>query len=324
VKVTSSVLVRFRRVRARRNLTRTGSVGYKEGMATAQPGIFSLGTSTHLHLEFDVSASDQVLAAIARLREAATPIVGVNIVVGVAPRLWAQLAPEQAPIDVVEFEPIVGSDGYTMPASQHGLWVWLHGGATDGVFDLGRTALAELATCATLAAEQWSFAYGASQDLTGFEDGTENPPVDEAMTVAVIPSAQPCAGGSVALLQRWVHDLDGFAELEVAEQESVMGRTLHGSVELDESIQLDSSHVSRVVVEDDEGDELEVFRRSTPFGGVREHGLMFVAFSADQARLDRMLRRMAGAEDGVRDRLTEFSTPTAGAWYVVPPVELLS
>jgi hypothetical protein len=32
---------------------------------------------------------------------------------------------------------------------------------------------------------------------------------------------------------------------------------------------------------------------------------------------------MAGAEDGIRDRLTEFSTPTSGAWYVVPPVELL-
>jgi len=50
---------------------------------------------------------------------------------------------------------------------------------------------------------------------------------------------------------------------------------------------------------------------------------MFVAFSADRARLERMLRRMAGVEDGVRDRLTEFSTPTASAWYVVPPIELL-
>jgi putative iron-dependent peroxidase len=292
-------------------------------MATAQPGIFSLGTPTHLHLEFDVSAPDRVLAAVARIREAATPIVGVNVVVGVAPGLWAQLVPDQALTDVVGFQPIVGSDGYTMPASQHGLWVWLHGAATGGVFDLGRAAVGALAGCASLAAEQWAFSYGASQDLTGFEDGTENPPVDEAMTVAVIPSGQPCEGGSVALLQRWVHDLDGFGGLEVGEQEAIVGRTLHGSVELDESVQLDSSHVSRVVVEDDDGEELEVFRRSAPFGGMQEHGLMFVAFSADQGRLDRMLRRMAGAEDGVRDRLTEFSTPTAGAWYVVPPVELL-
>ena len=83
------------------------------------------------------------------------------------------------------------------------------------------------------------------------------------------------------------------------------------------------SHVSRVVLEDDNGDELEVFRRSTAFGGVREHGLMFLAFSADRDRLQRMLQRMAGNDDGVRDRLTEFSTPVRSAWYYAPPLESL-
>jgi putative iron-dependent peroxidase len=78
-----------------------------------------------------------------------------------------------------------------------------------------------------------------------------------------------------------------------------------------------------VVIEDESGEELEIFRRSTAFGGVQEHGLMFLAFSADRARLQRMLRRMAGADDGVRDRLTEFSTPKRSAFYVAPPVDLL-
>jgi hypothetical protein len=32
---------------------------------------------------------------------------------------------------------------------------------------------------------------------------------------------------------------------------------------------------------------------------------------------------MAGGEDGVRDRLTEFSTPVASAWYFAPPIDLL-
>ena len=49
----------------------------------------------------------------------------------------------------------------------------------------------------------------------------------------------------------------------------------------------------------------------------------FVAFSADRARLERMLHRMAGLEDGVRDQLTEFSTPTGAAWYYAPPSDLL-
>lgn len=66
-----------------------------------------------------------------------------------------------------------------------------------------------------------------------------------------------------------------------------------------------------------------MFRRSTSFGGVIEHGLMFLAFSADRARLQRMLERMAGTEDGVRDHLTEFSTPVASAWYLAPPIDIL-
>ena len=307
---------------ARGNRTRTGAVGYKEGMATAQPGSFSLGTSTHLHLEFDVSAPDRVLAAVAQIRQAATPSVGVNIVGGFAPRLWDQLVPGQARSDVAEFEPIEGSDGYSMPASQHGVWVWLHGGSTDGVFDLGRTALAELAGCASLASEQWSFSYRASQDLTGFEDGTENPPVHEAPEVASIPDG-PCAGGSIVLLQRWVHDLETFDAKSLADQEKVFGRTKADSIELDDADADPGSHVQRVVIEDDRGEELEVWRRSTPYGTLAEHGLMFLAFSQDRDRLQQQLERMAGVDDGVLDLVTTYSTPVASAWYLAPPVELI-
>ena len=123
------------------------------------------------------------------------------------------------------------------------------------------------------------------------------------------------------LLQRWVHDLAAFNALDVDERERVIGRTLADSTELTESQQPTNSHVSRVVIEDEEGDELGIFRRSTAFGGVREHGLMFVAFSADIARLQRMLQRMAGAEDGVRDRLTKYSSPQSSGWYFTPPVD---
>src|SRR6185295_16830380 len=113
--------------------------------------------------------------------------------------------------------------------------------------------------------EQGCFSYLASQDLTGFEDGTENPPLDEAIEVATTD------GDSVVLLQKWVHDLDGFEALELADREQVIGRTLQGSEELDPSPE--NSHIGRVVIEDDDGNELEVFRRSTAFGGVLEHGL---------------------------------------------------
>jgi porphyrinogen peroxidase len=268
---------------------------------TPQPGIFAVGTRSHHHLEFDVTGDRaDVLAAVARIREAATSVAGVNVVVGFAAE---------------PFETIVGVDGFTMPAAQHDLWLWMHSAGPDAVFNVARLAARELAGLATLASEQPSFAYQASQDLTGFEDGTENPPIDEAV------GAVTRDGASVVLLQKWVHDLDGFEALELADREKVIGRTLVGSEELAPSVP--DSHVGRVVIENENGEELEVFRRSTAFGGVAEHGLMFLAFSADRPRLERMLRRMAGAEDGVRDRLTEFSTPVASSWYVAPPLESL-
>jgi porphyrinogen peroxidase len=294
-------------------------------MRVPQPGIFALGTRSHHHLEFDVSGSPQrVVAAIAGIREAATTVAGVNVVVGFGRRLWSHLAPDHVPEDFEDFAPITGPDGFVIPAGQHDLWLWLHSATPDGVFNIARLAAISLGDDAVLVAEQPSFTYQASQDLTGFEDGTENPPMDEAPAVATIPDGRPGAGGSIVLLQRWVHDLDGFEALELADREQVIGRTLHGSVELDEEHQSPRAHISRVVIEDEAGEELEVFRRSTAFGGVREHGLMFLAFSADRARLQRMLERMAGVDDGVRDRLTEFSTPVASAWYVAPPFAYLS
>ena len=54
-----------------------------------------------------------------------------------------------------------------------------------------------------------------------------------------------------------------------------------------------------------------------------EQGLLFVAFSADPSRFERMLRRMFGVDDGVRDRLTEFSTPVSGGAWFVPSLEAL-
>jgi porphyrinogen peroxidase len=34
----------------------------------------------------------------------------------------------------------------------------------------------------------------------------------------------------------------------------------------------------------------------------------------------RMLRRMAGAEDGIRDALTYYTTAVMGSYYLVPAV----
>lgn len=293
-------------------------------MTVPQPGIFALGTRYHHHLQFDVVGDDaaacRVLAAV---REAATTVAGTNVVIGFGPSMWARVAPDEVPGGLADFTPVEGADGYRMPAAQHDLWIWFHGGSVDSLFDAARTAVRALADVADLAAEQQAFTYRASQDLTGFEDGTENPPIDEAAAVASVPDGEPGAGGSVALVQRWVHDLDAVDDLAPDAREQLIGRTLDSSEEIDDDERSARSHISRVVIEDESGEELEMFRRSAAFGDVGENGLVFVGFAADVTRMRRMLDRMAGAGDGLRDHLTDFSTPVDGAWYYAPPTDLL-
>src|SRR6266702_2732165 len=114
-----------------------------------------------------------------------------------------------------------------------------------------------------------------------------------APEVALIPDGSPGAGGSVVLVQKWMHDAAAFDALPVEEQEKVIGRTKDTSTELDEEVRGTQSHVSRTVIEEN-GVEQHIFRRNTPFGTATEYGTMFIGFSCDQQRLARMLGRMAG------------------------------
>jgi porphyrinogen peroxidase len=295
-------------------------------MRVAQSGIFALGTGSHSYLEFDLLKSADPLTmikAIANLREPRTTTGGVNLVAGFRPSLWERIAPQDVPAGVTDFDQAVqGVDGYAMPATQHDLWLWVAGHAYDKVFDVTREAMSVLTPVAILVSEVAGWTYKENRDLTGFIDGTENPSLSDAPEVALIPPQSRGAGGSIVLVQKWMHDASSFDALPIEEQEKVIGRTKDTSVELDEEVRGAQSHVSRTVIEE-HGVEQHIFRRNTPFGTATEHGTMFIGFSRDQHRLVRMLARMAGAEDGIRDALTRYTTAVSGAYYFVPSVESL-
>lgn len=292
-------------------------------MARPQPGIFAQGTRSHYHLEFDLRAGvadDAVVSTLGGLREPSVTAGGSNIVVGFGPALWRRLRPADAPAVLADFEAIEGA-GRRAPATQHDLWVWTHGTGEDVELDVARAVVIALTPAFTLAAEQPCFMYRDSRDLTGFIDGTENPPVEEAFDVALVPDGEPGAGGAFVLAQKWVHDLARFHAQSRTEQEGTIGRTKPDSVELDDKP--DTAHIARVVIEED-GEELELYRRSTPYGRVGELGLYFLAFSADPSRFTKMLRRMFGVSgDGLHDHLTDFTTPVSGAHYFAPSLDAL-
>jgi putative iron-dependent peroxidase len=290
-------------------------------MKTSQSGIFSLGTSSHVYLEWDIAAgrtARELAAAIASLREPRTTIAGVNLVSGFRPELWSRVTPDDMPANLHGFnQPIAGVEGFVMPATQHDAVIWLSGSAYDVLFDTAHQIISGFKGLASVAEETTSWPYHHDRDLTGFVDGTENPSLIDAHEVVCIPEDHPGAGGTVMLLQKWVHDSVPWESLSVHEQEQVMGRTKPESIELDNKPA--DSHVART----DQDTFGHVFRRNMPFGTTTRHGTMFVGFCAGQPPLETMLESMAGVTNGVRDALTRYTHPLTGAYYFVPSTERL-
>src|SRR5919201_6215627 len=206
-------------------------------MSSPQGGIFALGTASHAYLEFDAAEGKraELVRAISSLREPRTTMGGVNLVAGFRPELWREAFPDDAPADLEGFnEGLVGIDGFAMPATQRDAVLWLSGSAYDVVFEVSRAAIAELAGIAAVAEETSSWPYRHDRDLTGFIDGTENPTLVDAPELAVIPEGSPGEGGTILLLQKWVHDADAWESLSASEQGDVIGRSKDDGTELDD------------------------------------------------------------------------------------------
>ena len=290
-------------------------------MTNPQSGIFALGTASHAYLEFDVLSgrnAQDLVQAISSLREPRTTMGGVNLVVGFRPELWQRTVPDDAPAEVVGFnKDLAGIEGFVMPATQHDAVLWISGSAYDVVFEVARKAIAALKDLASVADETSSWPYQHDRDLTGFIDGSENPSLIDAPDEALIGEGQPGAGGTVLLLQKWVHNAAEWESLSVEAQERVIGRKKLDSVECENKAP--DSHVAST----DQDRFGKIFRRNMPYGTVTNHGTMFVGFSADQRRLSTMLESMAGLTTGVRDALTRYTKPLSGAYYFVPSTESL-
>lgn len=291
-------------------------------MATPQPGIFALGTSSHAYLELDLARGVEPAAAVARvasLREPRTTIGGVNLVAGFRPELWSGVAPDACPGSVTGFnDSLRGPGGVVMPATQHDVVLWLTGASYDVVFDLSRAVAVGLADVATVADETVGWPYHHDLDLTGFIDGTENPTLVEATSVAVVQPGRRGEGASILLLQRWEHDAMAWESLPIPAQEDIIGRTKATSEELDPKPP--TSHVART----DQEVFGKIFRRNIAYGSLTTHGTIFVGFCSEQRILAAMLESIAGLGDGPPDALTALTHAVTGAYYVIPSADALA
>jgi putative iron-dependent peroxidase len=301
-------------------------------MATAQPAIFrEMGKCQwYVHLSREEGADLGHIKSVLRDVRADCGARGVNLVVCLGPTLLADLTSD-VPDDFQPFVTIEAGDGSGRQAkgTQEELLLWMSNDDKGLVWDAQYKARTALKGHMKVARETPTFIYGASLDMTGFIDGTGNPQGEAAERVAaIIPDGQPGAGGTFANAQRWVHDLDAWNEMSVADQEKVFGRTKADSVRLER--QEPYSHLSHVELREGETADAskpkrdELVRRSTPYalhdGTV---GLYFMAFCKAQKPLRDRLRSMYAVDGGTRDRLVDFTNPASGSFYFAPSVETL-
>lgn len=280
-------------------------------MSEYQAGIFDRHYTHHLFLEYALGAGHHDDTVRRALRDVlAETRAETPVLVAFGPALWRRLD------GTFSFPPF--SLAGKVPATQGDLLIWVQAETPGALFDTGLMLQRGLRDALALQLEVQGFVYHDLRDLTGFVDGIGNPQGDLAEQAALIPAGQPGAGGSWVLTQKWVHKLERFHALPIAEQEKVFGRTKADAIEFDDQRMPANAHVGRTDVERD-GIPQKIWRRSVPYGTPSRHGLYFLAFSGERERFDYLLQRMYGlTDDGTRDRMLDFTTPVTGAWWYAP------
>ena len=245
--------------------------------------------------------------------------VDARIVIGIGEPLIALWG---GAVNELRAFPTDSGPGVEIPSTQHALWCWLRGD-DQGELVIRSNAIADsLQNEFRLEQVVDAFKYGdadLSLDLTGYEDGTENPTGDDANAAAFVQEgAQGMVGSSFVAVQQWAHDLRYFSARPQTEQDHIIGRRKSDNEEIEDAPS--SAHVKRTEQESFEPHAF-VLRRSMPYAGTSGEGLMFVAFGKTLDAFEVQLRRMVGLEDGIPDALFRFSQPVSGAYYWCPPVQ---
>lgn len=214
--------------------------------------------------------------------------------------------------------PVFASKHINLPSTATDLWCWLRGDDRGELLHRCRRIIDRLSPTFELAGIIDAFRYAEGRDLTGYEDGTENPVGRAAVEAAILSSENPdLNGSSFVAVQQWQHDLDTFETFTGEQQDNIIGRRRSDNVELDDAPEY--AHVKRTAQESFDP-EAFLLRRSMPWTRDLQSGLMFVAFGCSFDAFEAQLNRMIGNEDGIEDALFQFSQPIDGAYYWCPPV----
>jgi porphyrinogen peroxidase len=236
-----------------------------------------------------------------------------------------------------EFKTLTTSSKVNVPSQPAALLLWLRGDSKTALVQLEQLLVQQLRGGFVWRESVVAFKHTlgkdtTSRDLTGYEDGTENPEGADARAAAFVRSTDAVLNGSSFLaLQRWEHNWAVFGAMAQPARDAAVGRRQSDNEELDDAPI--SAHVKRTAQEDFEP-EAFVLRRSMPWQSESAghsqagktppdqapSGLMFAAFGKSFDAFEAQMRRMAGLDDGVVDALFQFSKPLATSYFWCPPL----
>lgn len=250
---------------------------------------------------------------------------GLSCVMGFGSDAWDRLFGSPRPKELHPFQEIQGvHHAVSTPGD-----ILFHIRATqmDQCFELALQMSDRLRPAITIVDETHGFKYFDDRDLLGFVDGTENPTGRAVAEAAIIGSEDShFAGGSYVIVQKYLHDLPKWDAIPVEQQEGIIGRKKLSDIEIEDCKKQPFAHNVLNVIEDDDGNQLEIVRDNMPFGeiGKGEFGTYFIGYARSPARTERMLQNMfVGNPPGNYDRLLDFSRAITGTLFFVPTASFL-
>jgi len=282
-------------------------------MKSVQPGILADNPPLARFLTFSLHTADALSGSLQELRHM---VDGDNLVIGLGVSTVESLNKH---IDGLKTFSSMSHRGIDIPATPCALWCWLRGSDRGEIFHQSRLLESLLSPTFKLEDCIDSFLFDSNRDLSGYEDGTENPQGDEAIATGIVKGKGPgLDGSSFVAVQKWLHDFETFDAMETHQQDDAIGRHVVNNEEYDEAPE--SAHVKRSAQENFQP-EAFMLRHSMPWAKDTQGGLNFVAFGKSFDAFEAILNRMVGKDDGLQDALFNFTRPISGSYFWCPPME---
>jgi putative iron-dependent peroxidase len=249
----------------------------------------------------------------------------LSCVMGFGSDAWDRLFGTPRPAELHPFREIRAGQRHAV-ATPGDLLFHIRAKRMDLCFELATQIMGRIGNAVSAVDEVHGFRYFDDRDLIGFVDGTENPRGEAALDAVLIGEEDAAfAGGSYVIVQKYLHDMNGWNALSTEAQERIIGRKKLSDIELDDSVKPSSAHNALTVIEEN-GKEVKILRDNMPFGRAAqgEFGTYFIGYSRSPRTTEQMLENMfVGRPPGNYDRLLDFSRAVTGNLFFVPSVAFL-